>query len=920
VNALLVAFIVAAYQPSEGPPAALGGDLTRQKLSGAERSGPQSFRESVQLQVAEKRRELIAQLEKLLELTTKAEERPPLLFRLGDLYAEESQAYPDDREAQQAFGRNAVNAWTEIVQQHPAYERTDEVLYALGKMLIDLDDGRRALLALKRLIDRYPKSRFVPNARLAFGDWYFEHHQLDQAIDAYRRVDGPMLRAAQYKLGWCLFNQADYEAAMEQFRAVALAPRLDQAPQGLAKEARADFVRAFARSTRSVGEAHQLFNVLAQSAEELRTMNKQLAALYYDQGRAREAAVAFKGLIDERPAAPDAIGFQNHIVEVMLSTGNKRLVVEQLLRFKELGKPDPRSEALLSGVAVSWHKEWQRTRDRETAEQAADVYREYLALFPQHPRAYDLRFFYAELEYALEDWEPAAVAYAAVAKQPGKWREQAAYDAVLARQELARSEVAPAPSGVTESPMGPRTQALLEAIDQYLALLPNGADARAMAQRGGRLQYDHNRLRDASDRFHGAAVKWAGGDCAIAVNLSLDALNLLEEREELLRWVDEYLAGQCVAGDAQLRGELLKLRGRVQFERCTTASCFEAIEGELRDKALYKAAEKREQAKQLGEAIALRRQLLRDFPKSELAAKNAWALSQLCEQTADFAGAADAYEAYPANGPQAREAAFNVGVLRKELGQWQRALDARKKFLQRWPDDREVVAVVISIAELEELLGRPGNGARLLEEFAKTHPERAIELLGRAARLQSGAPAKRTYAKIATLSAGKKGLSLAELDAVGKAKLVAAEDELSRYGKLRFTWSQFRRLDELGSSVQVKTLALQALERKYIEVVAVGAPEPGVCALWKIGVLYDGLASAFRAVKVPSDAPKDLEQELPQILPCRPAEEKAREAFEAAVNKARELGVENECSTAAQKKLSRERLEEVPEMKLPSHR
>ena len=51
------------------------------------------------------------------------------------------------------------------------------------------------------------------------------------------------------------------------------------------------------------------------------------------------------------------------------------------------------SERTLSNLAVNWHNEAKKTRDDATFGFADIVYGDYLTLFPDNPKAYDLRFF-----------------------------------------------------------------------------------------------------------------------------------------------------------------------------------------------------------------------------------------------------------------------------------------------------------------------------------------------------------------------------------------------------------------------------------------------------------------------------------------------------------------------------------------------
>ena len=75
------------------------------------------------------------------------------------------------------------------------------------------------------------------------------------------------------------------------------------------------------------------------------------------------------------------------------------------------------AERTLRVLAVQYHNEWKKTRDEPVAGYAAAVYRDYLDVFPNEPTAYEMRFFHAELRYALADFAGAGEEYERVALQ-----------------------------------------------------------------------------------------------------------------------------------------------------------------------------------------------------------------------------------------------------------------------------------------------------------------------------------------------------------------------------------------------------------------------------------------------------------------------------------------------------------------------
>jgi cellulose synthase operon protein C len=754
--------------------ASLAGDITRQKqeTAGAPLQYDQ-FRLGIELQVADKRREQIESLKKIIQLSPDQREQPSLLFRLADLYWEESRYYffegsrkDDDliralaskdaaAEAQaraqrdqlmgqrDVYAKMAIDTYTEIVQRYKDFERTDEVLYFLGHNLMEMGEERKALVAYNRLVEKYPKSKFLPDAYLAFGEYYFNNSRakrefLTKALDNYKKaasyVDSSVYGFALYKEGWCYFNLADYPKAMDLWKAVVLygefsgASALEKAggakgKSALIREARRDFVRAYERSGGTPDQARTVFPEVAKNAEDLWEMYKTLANLYYDQGNDKYAALAYYLLIKERPLSPEAPGFQAKIVDCVLREGNKKTTVAQVRRLvkiigdveksgnvkteadrKALADAKKQSEAILSALAVNWHNEGKKTRDDETFAATDEVYGDYLALFPDSPKAYDLRFFWAELLHDnLRRYDKAAEQYTKVVEQdarridgekdaagawkakpekPGKWLPLAAYDSVYAWDEVVkraeeRGELkAEAGTDLAKKlTIPPVKKALLDATERYLKYLPRGEKRVEVSYKAARIYYDYHRYDEAVLRFSEIALNYPdyrfdNGDRAgeIAANLVLDSYNGLGNYQKVNEWARRFYANDRLA-TGKFREDLSKIIEQSSFklvaqleqkgEYQQAAEAYLAFvkdfpRTEIADKALYNASVDFFKAHLFEKALETRERLFKNYSKSPLVPLCIWANAEGYESIGDFERAADAYEAYVQGYQQSR--------------------------------------------------------------------------------------------------------------------------------------------------------------------------------------------------------------------------------------------------------------------------
>ena len=818
---------------SASPDKSLAGDITRPKQEkgvAAPALQYDQFRLGVELQVASKRHEQIESLTKIIGLSPDPKEAPSLLFRLGELYWEESKFFffeanrkDDDlinatnrgdavgQERAKAekeelvakskeYSQMAVEQYSTIIQKYKDYPRTDEVLYFLGHNLMEAGDERKALVAYRRLIDNFKKSKFLADALLAFGEYYFntskgKKDMLEKALDYYKQAasfpENQLYGFALYKQGWCYFNLANYAKAMDMFKAVVLygeyagaaAVERDAGKSGkatLIREARNDYVRSYAR-VGSPADARAEFGKVASKPDDRFLMMKQLANLYYDDGKDREAALTFNSLIHERPLSPEAPGFQGKIVDCVLRAGNKKMTVEQVRRLvklmqdvekanvakdendkKALVEARELSERALSNLAVNWHNEAKKTRDEETFVLANEVYSDYLTLFPENPKAYDLRFFWAELlNDNLQKYERAAEEYTNVLMQdakrieagqkPGKWLANAAYNAVLANDEMVKAAEA---SGKLKqentsdvhkkAPIAPQRKALLDACERYLQYVPQGHKRVEIAFKAANIYYRHNHFDEAVLRFSDIALKYPdykfeNGDRAaeVAANLVLDSFNLLGDWTKVNEWARKFYNEPKLA-NGKFRDELSKvieqssfkligqLEAKKEFAKAGEqyiAFVGEFPKSEIADKALFNASIDFYNAKMLDKAIDTRNRIIRAYPKSEHVPACSYANAEAREAIGDFEQAAHAYEAY-VNGYEHSLSAADRAAAKKHKKKGAKSATAteKPKEVQVWEESKAQVAL-FDAGVLREGLGQHRLALRDRERYLELWPD-----------------------------------------------------------------------------------------------------------------------------------------------------------------------------------------------------
>jgi tetratricopeptide (TPR) repeat protein len=232
-------------------------------------------------------------LERLIAATSDDDpEKPDLIFRQAEEYLQRARE-PVDAAERDRWRKQGVARLTFVANEpkFAGYRRLDEVMFYLAFELSQMRQAAAARDYYKRLIDKYPDSKFVSDAHLVFGEEAFERGDLVTATAFYRKASERPSRVrdyAQYKIAWCEYNQSHFDAALAGFLALG---RGAEQPK-LAVEARKDAVRVCAHIC-DPDKARALFSGLPD-AERMLDM---LAEAYRALGKRDECRRLARGVV-----------------------------------------------------------------------------------------------------------------------------------------------------------------------------------------------------------------------------------------------------------------------------------------------------------------------------------------------------------------------------------------------------------------------------------------------------------------------------------------------------------------------------------------------------------------------------------------------------------------------------------------------
>ena len=459
-------------------------------------------------------------LERLYKRTAKkSPDRPQLTRRLAEGYVELESAAQRDKIAADIAGqdakkkgqsvtkyrsdaaaadkilaaarKSAIAYYTLMKTDYPDYSKIDEVLYYLAYEYEQGGDLKNARATYFELIQKAPKSAYIPNAYLAFGELFFQEAQGDPSkwelsAAAYKEVikypppTNKVYGYARYKLGYVFWNKGEYANALNEFKKVIeygdTYGDLPNAKQ-LAKAARRDTIPVYAVSG-DPAKAFNFFKPLSgdKGGENQKTvdMMNELGLAYLDTGHYKEGIVLYRDLLS-RDSGEKSCFYQGQITTASsaINSGDKEAIRKemdsQVRVYNDFVKEKHTDESkracanktaeLLSETAMSWHLEAvgsggvRGTGDKKTMDLAAYLYKKVADSFTSEdftkfefprivkadwPTMYKIKYAMADLLYFQQRWEECGPAFDAVVVEDPKNEQaaEAAYASVLCYQKM----------------------------------------------------------------------------------------------------------------------------------------------------------------------------------------------------------------------------------------------------------------------------------------------------------------------------------------------------------------------------------------------------------------------------------------------------------------------------------------------------
>ena len=934
----------------------------------------------------------IATLNQLIETTDDNDpSKPEYLSRLADLYWDKAESFFNKAYGNEMFARlraaqeagdeagvaaveadqkaliqqrtfwqeQAVTAYRSIVDGYPEYPALDSVLYYLGFALVQMDRPADAYPYFARIIRETPNSSFVPDALLNVAEFYFNAGRMDEALRVYGEVENfPASGAyglAIYKKGWCYYNMGQHDEAMNQFLKVIDYSRSDAARAigygaQLMREAQRDLVMVYSQ----VGSPDNAIKVFRKiSPDGYMELAIRLAEGYASQGEYDKSSRLYKRIIAEFKDREDAyrvIEFQRAILENAYRVGVVVRVVEEARRLVGLldrfgpnapeafWKPErARCEEVLRVIATTYHKEVAVTKDEKTMAYTAELYDQYLRLFPDSPERVPMTLNHALLLAQVGKHGEAAEEFSQlIALDPhGEHAETAAHEAVAnyyKMLDMSRRRVKSEDTADLEPKELPEFEKkLVEACNRYLAMAkPDAPDVVEARFAAAMVLYEYNHFQEAATRFR-EVIETAPDhpNAPDAARLLLSSLHLMRDIKGLNAAAEQISQNpKLMQGDVPVL--VTRIREQADFNKCyeheqqerhrTAAECFldyvrRFPNTPLKDRALINAANNFFKARMVERSLEANTQLFNEMPKSPLAPKALFNVGEIYRRLAVYSEAARFYEIFVKMLPKhelTEEALRYATVFRSGLGEYDAAVADMNQYLKRFPSSEHAPSVFL---EIGLVLAKQGKHAAAIKQFQAfltkygrgAGPDlylRALLAVAQSHRaVKNDKAAQAAYNRVveeynALPDAEKEKVTAAGLAAAAEARFMQGEAILAEVRAIAIKGTQ----DEIAKAIRKKAELLKTAMDVFASVEAFGQPHWTIAAFSRKGFGFQELALAIEAVP----PPRNFNEEQKEIFrgklleEAQPAWDRAKAEFRRCVETARQLKWYNEFSMQAE--------------------
>ncbi len=623
-----------------------------------------------------------------------------------------------------------------ILKEFPQSKWVGNSWFMIGEYYFNTESRvEQAMRAYKR-VEEFSKTSIYPYALYKMGWCYINIGDWEAALQTFERVV-TLVRA--------------FEELRESERRSLLRATFN------------DYVRAYAHidprySKAELGgakSAYETFQALAGEREAIRMMDL-LGNWYVNWDAHQDVLVVYGRLMKEVPGSSYLPVYVARTIYASHRLGDVKSVIERFDRLGELlkgnrGAPGEKrkrhvrraaqmAEKILRQIVLEAHSEAKKLRwkaRKRAYSYAKDLYARYLEVLglldaeEALNNEFLMRFYFAEVLYdqglyleAAREYEGvSATGFVPETEHERRILEGAAEEAIRAYDKWITRDERKHPvkvKGTRPHTIPQVKRDFIAACERYLREAGGNEDKNVSVRyKMARVYYAYNHFDKAAPAFNDIVKNHPGnGVACYAANLTLDIYNGLKDYAALRDVAFSYKNNGSLACGPRERAKFQDIGERASFRWIKSefedvgdfkraAEAYVAFRrsyprSSLADDAIYNASMNLSRSGEELKAQQLRELVIAEYPTSELVSEILYQMGVSADRMLDFREAAARFELFSQRYPQdtrARDALYNAGVYWDAVGERDRSIASRRRFLTNFRGDDGAPAIAFEICE-----------------------------------------------------------------------------------------------------------------------------------------------------------------------------------------------------------------------------
>ncbi|MCL2218583.1 MAG: tetratricopeptide repeat protein [Chitinispirillia bacterium] len=718
-------------------------------------------------------RDIITRYEGMLErcATQKSDRCADVMYTLGGLYYDEgrdnfvtaSESYNKAFEQYERTGRGtppiapkpdyskSLRMYWQLTREYPSFPRLPEAFNQMGTTYLLEGHIDTARIIWEQLVNRFPTSPRVSGAHFRLADLAFMESNYRKAYDHLGKVkrdqiDPMSWEMAHYRKGECAYYLGDFDQAVDYFfQYIQECDKGTYTRRQFREMAIEYMVISFSEMPNGVEEATKFFK------KNPRPYEAQIIFAIGAKNRERaqwDAAIhAIEGALKRFPMYKEAPLARQHLIECYVVKKEHQKANDERERLVDDYGPGSKwfqanaSEKVvidianasirraLGDIALFYHGEAQRKKDRSLYDKAMKRYNEFFQKFPEDKwRVFEYKYNIAEIYSSLGDCEKAAENYNFVAMQdlstypayvssvdtlgmdPEQLeklkqqsqdktnpiaisQEDAGYNTIFALDACRKKDMAREGIEEDKSYALPATKKLIDQAVNFQRRFPKSSNAPEVLYLAGNIHYGGKAFVEAINAFKQVVDQYP--DAKITPNAAR-------------------MLGNSYSSNNQFDLAMQTFDGLLRRTARDTKDYEEILE--LAAGAMYRQAENMKKAGNHAAAADAFKAIAGKFPESKVAAQGWFEAGVSYEEMKDFVRAASTFEELAQRQSALRENAFiRAAENYKKADMWEKAAQVYLTAANQIPKAEFAIPSLSSASEAYQKLNQFDMAGKMFE-------------------------------------------------------------------------------------------------------------------------------------------------------------------------------------------------------------